>query len=125
MAQPGMMKDSYNDNSQAQASLFDQCRDLFCTAAQDALLPAQDRPFTIAEWGCSHGGNSIAPVLLLCEQLQQRLQQLPANNRSHCQPLQVLWDARTPGTCLCTLPRAATLRAELEPESCCLTKLVY
>jgi len=87
-AQTGMLRGFYNKHAGAQSSVVAHCRTLL-QAVEEVPLPGDDRPFAVAEWGCSHGGNSIAPVVTLCQHLQQRLQQLPANNRSHCRPLQV------------------------------------
>jgi hypothetical protein len=83
-----MLKGEYNKHSQAQGAVVDACSPLLARAGREVPL-TPDNTLTIAEWGCSHGGNSIAPVLLILQQLQQRLQQLPANNRDHFRPLQV------------------------------------
>jgi hypothetical protein len=98
----GMKPDFYNQHSTTQGNAVDLCRHLLLQAANDMPLPINSQAadtfesnkadgaqqqqqqqhgynscccccIHVAEWGCSHGANSIAPVLLIAEALQQRL----------------------------------------------------
>lgn len=71
----GMKKDFYNQHSTTQSSAISLCTQLLVKAAQE--VPLQDHisshPLQVAEWGCAHGANSIAPVCLIADVLTQRL----------------------------------------------------
>lgn len=89
-ATSGMKRNFYNANSQSQSSAIQLCSDLLQRAAASCCLPdGDDAVLQLAEWGCSHGGNSIAPVVMLCEALQQRVQAgMQENSGSSSRPLQ-------------------------------------
>lgn len=70
--QSGMMKGFYNKHSSTQASAVTSCTGLLRTASQQ--VPIHSSALHIAEWGCAHGGNSIAPVYTISEALNQRME---------------------------------------------------
>lgn len=92
----GMKRHFYSQHSSTQGNAVDLCRELLLQAATDMPLPSNTTTtdnqanaalhgeqqqhgchccccINVAEWGCSHGANSIAPVALIAEVLQQRL----------------------------------------------------
>ncbi|WIA14472.1 hypothetical protein OEZ85_002995 [Tetradesmus obliquus] len=92
----GMKRHFYSQHSSTQGNAVDLCREMLLQAATDMPLPSNTTTtdnqanaalhgeqqqhgchccccINVAEWGCSHGANSIAPVALTAEVLQQRL----------------------------------------------------
>jgi hypothetical protein len=74
--QLGMLKGFYNNNYTTQASCVHNCRELLVRAAEHISLPDNHTAaLHIAEWGCAHGGNSIAPVYTISDTINQRIKQ--------------------------------------------------
>jgi hypothetical protein len=67
----GMQPGFYSKNCQTQGNAVAACLDMLVRACNE--VPCNhNQPLQVAEWGCSHGVNSILPVAVICETLRQR-----------------------------------------------------
>jgi hypothetical protein len=69
----GMRPSAYNENSQFQGGTVHRHLPHLRRAASLAPLPPPGATLCIAEFGCSHGGNSVAPVLELLRTVGARV----------------------------------------------------
>jgi cyclopropane-fatty-acyl-phospholipid synthase len=83
-----MAKGFYHKHSSTQATAVSSCTGLLQTAAQQVPIHSSST-LSIAEWGCAHGGNSIAPVYTISETLAQRMATQAAAGDSSLRELQL------------------------------------
>ncbi|KAF6261955.1 S-adenosyl-L-methionine-dependent methyltransferase [Scenedesmus sp. NREL 46B-D3] len=124
----GMKPNFYNQHSSTQGNAVELCRHLLLQAAQQMPLPTETVAvpddadpllkappasscccINVAEWGCSHGGNSIAPVVLIAEVLQQRLAGACGSTRAAEQATQGSTDTAAAAAAMKTAAEAAEL----------------
>uniref|UniRef100_A0A0G4FQR7 Uncharacterized protein n=1 Tax=Chromera velia CCMP2878 TaxID=1169474 RepID=A0A0G4FQR7_9ALVE len=74
------MSDDYNKKSRVQSGAWGSIQNLFAEATNrlkknglsEGVYPASEGPLRIADYGCSTGGNSVAPLSFIVSQFMQK-----------------------------------------------------